>query len=32
MLERLIQHMKRSSGVWTAKPIELAREAQKVLS
>ena len=31
MLERLIQHIRQFSGVWIAKPIELAREAQKVL-
>jgi peptidoglycan/xylan/chitin deacetylase (PgdA/CDA1 family) len=32
MLERLIQHMRQFPGIRIAKPIELAREAQKVLS
>jgi len=31
MLECLIQHIKQFSSVWIAKPIELAREVQKVL-
>jgi peptidoglycan/xylan/chitin deacetylase (PgdA/CDA1 family) len=32
MLERLIQHIRQFPNVWIAKPIELAREAQKALS
>jgi len=32
MLERLIQHMRQFPQVWIAKPIDLAREAQKVLN
>ena len=31
MLERLIQHMRQFPDIWIAKPIDLAREAQKVL-
>ena len=31
MLERLIQHMRQFPDIWIAKPIELAREAQKAL-
>ena len=32
MLERLIRHMQQLPNVWIAKPIELAREAQKALA
>jgi hypothetical protein len=32
MLEKLIQHMKQFPGVWISKPLDLAKEAQKVLS